>query len=185
MQDNLYSIPEQVRRYSIDTSSFYPPQSLPFPNYCAEPVSDYFAQGIPAGRSRILSFSDEKKKKGDVMDFYVKYKTEVILSHNWSCARTGKRTDTANLTSDVPLRTESTSWGRRLTSRLATRQRSAKASTKAASVLTALAASFFTMRSWVTSRRFCESVDGKGRFRTLKRSSCWEVTNPQWNRKRR
>lgn len=77
MQDNLYSITEQMRRYSTDNPSYYIPQSAPFPSYCVESPNNYFPQEPSLGRSRILSFS-EGKKKGDIMDFYVKYKTEVI-----------------------------------------------------------------------------------------------------------
>lgn len=79
MKTDPYSIPEQIRRYSIDITPFYPSQSVPFPNYAVQNSLDYFSQEISPNRSRILSFSDSKKKKGDLMDFYVKYKTEVIM----------------------------------------------------------------------------------------------------------
>lgn len=73
---SLYAIPEQFRRYSVDTS--LSPQPHAAPAYCPNPPTGYFPQEAAAGRSRILSFS-EGKRKGDLMDFYVKYKTEVVL----------------------------------------------------------------------------------------------------------
>ena len=77
MQDSLYPIPEQFRCYSSDNSPYYFSHSTPFPSHCIDPSNDYFPQELSSAPSKILSFS-EGKKKGDVMDFYVKYKTEVI-----------------------------------------------------------------------------------------------------------
>ena len=78
MQDSLYPVPEQLRRYSSDNSPYYFSQSTPYPSYCMDPSNDYSSQELSLAHSKILSFSEGKKKKGDVMDFYVKYKTEVI-----------------------------------------------------------------------------------------------------------
>ena len=74
-----YPDQEQIRRYSIDTLPYYPTQSPPFPNYYPAVSNDYFLEESCTGRARIMSFSDGKKKKGDVVDFYTKYKTEVSI----------------------------------------------------------------------------------------------------------
>lgn len=143
MNDSLYPIPEQVRRYSIDNFRFYSPQS--FPGYNAEVANDYFLQDAPSGRTRILSFS-EGKKKGDHMDFYVKYKTEVISLVNGRCARTGRRMDSVSLVNVVRLPMVNTNSGRRSISHLNTKQRSARVSMQMVFALMALVVNSFMMR---------------------------------------
>eukprot|EP00826_Nyctotherus_ovalis_P048891 TRINITY_DN5814_c0_g4_i2.p2 TRINITY_DN5814_c0_g4~~TRINITY_DN5814_c0_g4_i2.p2 ORF type:complete len:149 (-),score=23.82 TRINITY_DN5814_c0_g4_i2:508-954(-) len=140
---SLYAIPEQLRRYSTDTS--LSPQPHPAPAYCPKLSAGYFPQEIPAGRSRILSFS-EGKRKGDLLDFYVKYKTEVRFVGERRCARTGKGTGSASLANAVPSRMEKMSCGKKSILHRGIRRRSARASTKMVSALMVLAVNSFMMR---------------------------------------
>lgn len=75
--------------------------------------------GPPQGnRERILSCSDGKRKKGNLMDFAVKYKTEVRTGDNHRegrSARTGRSTGPASSATTAPSPTARTSFEKRCT----------------------------------------------------------------------
>ena len=84
MNGNKYVLPSSsIRRCSIDDVAYYTnsPIYMTYWNQTQPDESLYTnLYDQPNGRTRIMSFSEGKKKKGDIVDFMIKYKTEVNLN---------------------------------------------------------------------------------------------------------